>query len=577
MEGTNNISERLSALSDFLTDEGFYPECYENRFVFFFYYGAEICIIPDEDERDMYVLHHKAHVNKEILRNDWDRFSGWMYEFPMIQVIRGEYEDDSLLWIDAYVYTGINDREKFRSMLYPRLEAICICRMELAEIYGSIGPDVQMSFATQCMKDTGYCPEVIDQNGIRFTYSDIDFQVWLYHWGFSVQLSEPADEFGNDSEKLIQDISKLMQLGNYKCTLHEYDKGKQGLVFSYEIYYSYKEWGNASYFLKQLETAVICIVEAFTFLGRISESSDHSEDFNPLTFVEGACIPESEYNDNLQFIFNSLKHYGYQPDVNGPLLHAVIKGIDFNIAPAENTSNYYIVFAARKLEEKSDVKYISEVAMESMKKGFGQCYIQKGDDGDELWFKSLAEIPENRDDEKFFFQFEPQVRHLYDMIVEVDECTSDEDTNDEIPDESSGADEEIMRIFKYLKDAGLCGLKPEGNAIVYTLNGRSRYFVIHEYGYFIFQDSWAIPEKHHTFENEAEAANDVLVDAYEPIQIYRVDDGEEHGMRFSWFFDEFPTNDAEEFIGGIKEVAEVLDDYENKFIKRLEEIENHAE
>lgn len=534
--------------------------------------GADIYILPDEDERDTYMLRHKAHVNKEILMNDWDRFSGWMYEFPMIQVTRCEYEDDSLLWIDAYVYTDIDDREKFRSMLYPRLEAIRICRMELAENSGSIGPDVQMTFAMQCMKDAGYCPEVIYKNEIRFTYSDIDFQVWLYHWGFSVQLSEPADEFGNDSGKLVHDISKLMQLGNYKCTLHEYDEGKQGLVFSYEIYYSYKEWGNASYFLKQLETAIICIVEAFTFLGRISGSSDHSEDFNPLTFVEGSCIPESEYNDNLQFIFNSLKYYGYQPDINGKLLHTEIAGIDFNIAPAENASNYYIVFAARKLEEKSDVNYISEVAMESMKKSFGQCYIQKGDDGDELWFKTLAEIPENRDDEKFFFQFEPQVRHLYDMIVEVDECTSDEDTNVEIPDEGREADEEMMRIFKYLNDAGLCEQEPKNNAIVYTLNDWEWCFVLHEYGYSVVTDIWKF-EKHHTIEKEAEAANDVMVDAYEPIRIYRVDDGEAHGVRFSWFFDEFPTNDSAEFISAIKEVAEALDDYENKFIKRLEEIE----
>ena len=570
------MSERLSALSDFLTDEGYYPECDENGFVFFFYYGAKIYMFPDEDESDTYFLRFRAYVNKEILRNDWDKFSGWMSEFPMIQVTRGEYEEDSLLWIDSYVYIDINDREKFRSMLYPRLEAIRICNMELSENYGSIGPDVQMTFAMQCMKDAGYCPEVIDENGMRFTYSDIDFQMWLYHWGFSVRLSEPADEFGNDSEKLIQDIFKLVQLGNFKCTLHEINDGELWWVFSSEIYYSYKEWENTSYFLKQLETAIICIVEAYTLLHKISDTSGHSEDFNPLTFVEGTCIPESEYNGNLQFIFNSLKHYGYQPDVNGSWLHAVIKGIDFNIAPAENESIYYIVFAVRKLEEKSDVKYISEVAMESMKKGFGQCYIQKGDDEDELWFKSLAEIPENRDDEKFFFQFEPQVRHLYDMMVEVEECISDEDTNVEIPDESSGADEEIMRIFKYLKDAGLCAQEPKNNAIVYTLNDWEWGFILHEYGYSVVTDIWKF-EKHHTIEKETEAANDVLVDAYEPIQIYRVDDGEEHGMRFSWFFDEFPTNDAEEFIGGIKEVAEVLDDYENKFIKRLEEIENHAE
>lgn len=49
MKGTNNMSERLSALSDFLTDEGYYPECDENGFVFFFYYGAKIYMFPDED------------------------------------------------------------------------------------------------------------------------------------------------------------------------------------------------------------------------------------------------------------------------------------------------------------------------------------------------------------------------------------------------------------------------------------------------------------------------------------------------------------------------------------------------
>lgn len=45
-------------------------------------------------------------------------------------------------------------------------------------------------------------------------------------------------------------------------------------------------------------------------------------------------------------------------------------------------------------------------------------------------------------------------------------------------------------------------------------------------------------------------------------------------MRLSLFFDEFPTDNAEEFISDIKAVAEAMDSYENEFIKRLEEIES---
>lgn len=58
------------------------------------------------------------------------------------------------------------------------------------------------------------------------------------------------------------------------------------------------------------------------------------------------------------------------------------------------------------------------------------------------------------------------------------------------------------------------------------------------------------------------------------IQIYRVDGVEKFRMRLSLFFDEFPTDNAEEFISDIKAVAEAMDSYENEFIKRLEEIES---
>lgn len=137
-----------------------------------------------------------------------------------------------------------------------------------------------------------------------------------------------------------------------------------------------------------------------------------------------------------------------------------------------------------------------------------------------------------------------------------------------------GADCLFICIFKYLKDAGLCEHEPENDAIVFNLDGKERCFVVWEYGYFIYHDIWASEEMHHTFESEAEAANDIINEKLNPIQIYRIEDGEEHGMRFSWFFDEFPANNAEAFISDIKKVAEVLDDYENAFIKRLEEIES---
>ena len=54
-----------------------------------------------------------------------------------------------------------------------------------------------------------------------------------------------------------------------------------------------------------------------------------------------------------------------------------------------------------------------------MRERFGQCYIQKGNDGDELWFKTIAEFPKDMDDEKFIFQFESQISHIHDMMTEV--------------------------------------------------------------------------------------------------------------------------------------------------------------
>ena len=115
-----------------------------------------------------------------------------------------------------------------------------------------------------------------------------------------------------------------------------------------------------------------------------------------------------------------------------------------------------------------------------------------------------------------------------------------------------GADCLFICIFKYLKDAGLCEHEPENDAIVFNLDGKERCFVVWEYGYFIYHDIWASEEMHHTFESEAEAANDIINEKLNPIQIYRIEDGEEHGMRFSWFFDEFPADNAEEFIRKLK-------------------------
>ena len=200
-----------------------------------------------------------------------------------------------------------------------------------------------------------------------------------------------------------------------------------------------------------------------------------------------------------------------------------------------------------------------------MSERFGQCYIQKGNDGDELWFKTIAEFPKDMDDEKFIFQFESQISHIHDMMTEVfdkeDEYESNEDGDTAIQNEDIGNQEEVMTIFKYLKDAGLCEQEPEGNAIVFNLDGAERCFVVLEYGYFIYHDIWASEKQHHTFESEAEAADDIINDTPNMIQIYRIDDGEEHGMRFSWFFDEFPANNAEAFISDIKAVAEAMDSY----------------
>ena len=115
-----------------------------------------------------------------------------------------------------------------------------------------------------------------------------------------------------------------------------------------------------------------------------------------------------------------------------------------------------------------------------MRERFGQCYIQKGNDGDELWFKTIAEFPKDMDDEKFIFQFESQISHIHDMMTEVldreDEYESDEDGNTATRNEDIGNREEVMTIFKYLKDAGLCEHEPENDAIVFNLDGAERCF-----------------------------------------------------------------------------------------------------
>ena len=515
----------------------------------------------------------------KILKNDWARISELMSEYPMIQVKR--VEKHSCFEITARFDANINDKEKFRSRLYLRLNAILACRKELDKNYDSSAPEVRRAFAMRCLKDAGYCPEIIGETGIRFTYSDVDFQLWLYQWGFNVLVSVPANEYEDDYGKLIQDIFCLAQIGIYKCIPFETDKGERMLWLSSEIYYSSKEWEdeNSSYFLEMLKSAMAYIPNTSYYLSRIAEIADNSENFDPSSLVDEPALPESEDNANYQFLFNSLKYYGYRPeDSNGQFIHVKTDEINFNIGTTENNKNLYFVFALQKLDAKPDKRYISDVAIMTMSERFGQCYIQKGNDGDELWFKTIAEFPKDMDDEKFIFQFKSQISHINDMMLEVwnreDEYESDEDKDTAIQNEDIGNQEEVMTIFKYLKDAGLCEQEPESDAIVFNLNGRERCFVVLEYGYFMYHDIWASAEKHHTFESEAEAANDIINDTLNMIQIYRIEDGEEHWMRFSWFFDEFPTDDAEEFISDIKKVAEALDSYENEFIKRLEEIES---
>ena len=585
MEDSNNSKvhggsisdEKLAALYDFLTDEGFCPECIENESIIFSYYGTsvEICC-SNEDNRDIYSLVYIVDANKDILMNDWDRLSKLMSEYPMIKVLRDE--EYSHLYIVAFFKANINDREKFRSRLYLRLDAIFACRKELDENYDPIYPEVQRAFAMRCLKGAGYCPEIIGETGIWFTYSDVHYQLWLYQWGFNVLVSVPANEYEDDYGKLVHDIFRLLQSSCYKCTPVENNEGEKVLRFSSEIYYSSKEWENenSSYFLGMLEFAVDCIGEASYYLSRKSEVADNSEDFDPSSVP---LLSDSEYNANYQFLFNSLKYYGYRPEANGNLIHVETDEIHFYIGPAANNKNLYFVVALHKLDEKADKRYMSEVAIMTMRERFGQCYIQKGNDGDELWFKTYAAFPEDMDDEKFISDFKSQVRHIHDIMVDVfdreDEYESDEDGDtEETWNENIGNQEEVMTIFKYLKDAGLCEQEPEDNAIVFNLDGAERCFVVLEYGYFIYHDIWASEEKHHTFENEAEAANDIINDTPNMIQIYRIEDGEEHGMRFSWFFDEFPADNAEEFISDIKAVAEAMDSYENEFRKKLEEIES---
>lgn len=587
MEDSNNSKvhggsisdEKLAALYDFLTDEGFCPECIENEFISFLYYGTAVNIwCPDEDDRDFYEIFHIANASMKILKNDWARISELMSEYPMIQVKR--VEKHSCFKITARFDANINDREKFRSKLYLRLDVILACIIKLEKNFDPIDPEVQRDFAMRCLKDAGYCPEIIDETGISFTYSDVHFLLRVCEWGFYVMVSVSADEYEDedDYEKLVQDIFLLAQIGNYKCTPIENDEGERDLRFSGEIYYSWKEWKNenSSYFLEMLEFAVDCIREAIYHLGRKSEVTDNSEDFDPSSVP---VLSDSEYNANYRFLFNSLKYYGYRPEVNGDFIHVETDGINFNIGTTANNKNLYFVFALQKLDAKPAKRYISDVAITTMRKRFGQCYIQKGNDGDELWFKTIAEFPKDMDDENFIFQFKSQISHINNMMVEVwdreDEYESDEDGDtEETRNENIGNQEEVMTVFKYLKDAGLCEQEPEGNAIVFNLDGAERCFVVLEYGYFIYHDIWASEEKHHTFESEAEAANDIINDTLNMIQIYRIEDGEEHGMRFSWFFDEFPADNAEEFISDIKAVAEAMDSYENEFIKRLEEIES---
>lgn len=560
-----------------LTDEGFCPECIENEFISFLYYGTAVNIwCPDEDDRDFYEIFHIANASMKILKNDWARISELMSEYPMIQVKR--VEKHSCFEITARFDANINDREKFRSKLYLRLDVIRACIIKLEKNFDPIDPEVQRAFAMRCLKDAGYCPEIIGETGIWFTYSDVHYQLWLYQWGFNVLVSVPANEYEDDYGKLVHDIFRLMQSSCYKCTPVENNEGEKVLRFSSEIYYSSKEWENenSSYFLGMLEFAVDCIGEASYYLSRKSEVADNFEDFDPSSVP---LLSDSEYNANYRFLFDSLKYYGYRPEANGDFIHVETDEIHFYIGPAANNKNLYFVVALHKLDEKADKRYMSEVAIMTMRERFGQCYIQKGNDGDELWFKTYAAFPEDMDDEKFIFDFQSQVRHIHDIMVDVfdreDEYESDEDGDtEETRNENIGKQEEVMTVFKYLKDAGLCEQEPEGNAIVFNLDGAERCFVVLEYGYFIYHDIWASEEKHHTFESEAEAANDIINDTLNMIQIYRIEDGEEHGMRFSWFFDEFPADNAEEFISDIKAVAEAMDSYENEFIKKLEEIES---
>lgn len=70
VNGDSILDEKLAALYDFLTEEGFCPECIENEFISFSYYGTNFKIwCPSEEDGDLYEIFHIANASMKILKN----------------------------------------------------------------------------------------------------------------------------------------------------------------------------------------------------------------------------------------------------------------------------------------------------------------------------------------------------------------------------------------------------------------------------------------------------------------------------------------------------------------------------
>ena len=572
MTKSESGDSRLTVLYNLLKKEGYCPESDEDdNFISVFYRGQMVYFGTHEEDQYCCLFCVGEYEDKQLLESALTDYQGLMSYYPVLQILG----NDNSLFIRTQFSADMHDNTEFLSLMYSRLEALHGCAEEIKGHFGYVDPDYQRDLVLHYLKENG-CQPYIEENAILFKYYDVScFHLFLDQWGFTVGIKANVEL---DDEKLLPVISALsaFEAGKYYI---QTDGEDNSIIVSHAQYYPYNEWDNKEFFLKRLQNAVDIVCEAYDAFFTAYETIMHGENADYATIESEARVSaENSDEGNFQIFFNSLKHYGYKPEKCGDgMLHFAI--LDDNIhlvLESSDTNNYYRLYAGCELSELEEDAYSASMVAELSQQEVPRCFIVSGEETQKIIkFEIISQIPDDRDEKKFFWQFREQVRQIERTVNDYVDMRADflakQDGNH--LKENDSESEYLRRAFKYLSDVGITAEEPEDNAVGFVYEESWWELRLAADGVLVAGYILSDEKKCHDISAELEIADEIMNTALDLLQIIRFEHEDSHGMAFRLFFDCFPAEDADEFVNDVKEAVKALYSYENEFIEKLHELE----